>query len=512
MRKLIRFIFSRKMLIIIILFVQVLALISAILRLSGHFTWVYAAFTILSVIVVYVILTKNTNPAYKIAWIVPTLLLPIFGGIVYLICSTQTSTQKFKKITVKRVNDTRKYFKQNKGVIDELSHENVYVYRLAEYMKNKCGFPIYKNTAVRYIESGEKMFEILKNELRNARHFIFMEYFIISNGRIWGEILEILKQKAAEGLDVRILYDGMGSQLILPDNYHKQLEKVNIKCRIFNPFKPFLSSSQNNRDHRKITVIDGHTAFNGGINLSDEYANYINRFGHWKDTALMLHGEAVWNFTIMFLQMWDTKIESVADDYNVFRPEIYHRNAFRTDGFIMPYGDVPTDGENVGKLVYMDIINKAKNYIYITTPYLIIDSEMMTALGFAANSGIDIKIIVPGIPDKWYVHCIAQSYYKDLINIGVKIYEYTPGFIHSKSFVSDDNTAVVGTINLDYRSLFLHFECATFMYDSKCVFDVKEDFLLTLKKCRRVDEQYLKKISPLKRLVNGFLKILGPLL
>ncbi len=500
------------MLIVIVLLLQIVAVVLSIFGLSKNYAGVYMFFTFLSTIVVFYILNKDTNPAYQIAWIVPTLLMPIFGGIVYLIYSTQTSARLFRKITEKRIRDTQKYLIQNKNVMDQAKKESPYLSSLGVYMNNKGGYLMYRNTEVTYFKVGEDVFDRLIKELRNAKHFIFLEFFIINKGKIWDEILEILKEKASNGVDVRVLYDGMGTQLVLPEKYDKMLESYNIKCRIFNPFRPFLSSVQNNRDHRKIAVIDGHTAFNGGINLSDEYANIIERFGHWKDTAIMLHGEAVWSFTIMFLQMWDMRIYTVNENYNVFNPHQYHSDQFKNDGFVMPYGDVPTDGENVGELVYLDIINKAEKYVYITTPYLIIDHEMITALGFAAKSGVDIRIIVPGIPDKWYVHCLAQSYYKELIDIGVKLYEYAPGFIHSKSFVSDDTKAVVGTINLDYRSLFLHFECATFMYKTKCVHDIKRDFLDTLNQSNQITEEYIKKLSPIKKVFNGFLRIFGPLL
>ena len=373
-------------------------------------------------------------------------------------------------------------------------------------MNHKGVYPIYKNTSVKYFGLGEEMIDALKEELKKAEHFIFMEYFIISRGRVWDEILEILKQKASEGVDVRVLYDGMVTQL-----NEKVLHANNIKCKAFNRFTPFVSSVQNNRDHRKIAVIDGHTAFNGGINLADEYANIISRFGHWKDTAVMLRGDAVWSFTVMFLQMWE--IIAADEDYReLYGPEKYGVSEIESDGFVMPYGDAPTDGENIGELVYLDIINKARDYVYITTPYLILDNEMITALGFAAKSGVDVRIIVPGIPDKWYCYCIAQSYYKDLLDVGVKVYEYAPGFVHAKNFVSDDNKAVVGTINLDYRSLFLHFECATFMYGSSAVGEIKEDFFKTLESCREIDYEYIKNIPFLKKVVNGILRTLGPLL
>lgn len=511
MKKILRFIFSRKLFIVAALLIQLFALAVTIISLSENYVFVYALFTLLSFVIVYVILNKNTNPAYKLAWIIPILLMPIFGGIIYVIYNTETTRKIFEKLTIKKLKDTEDYLRQDPKVINDLENEDVYVANLVKYMNNKGVFPVYKNTSVTYFPLGEKMFEKMKDELKKAEHFIFMEYFIIQEGKIWSEIFEILKQKVSQGVDVRILYDGMGSQIHLPDGYHKFIAKHGIKCRIFNAFRPFLSSVQNNRDHRKIMVIDGHTAFNGGVNIADEYANIIDRFGHWKDTAVMLRGDAVWSFTIMFLQMWNIFPED-NENYEQYRPHNFWPEKFKTDGFVMPYGDMPTDGENIGELVYYDIINKARKYVYITTPYLILDNEMITALGFAAKSGVDVRIIVPGIPDKKYVYKIAQAYYKELIDMGVKVYEYTPGFVHAKNFVSDDTKAVVGTINLDYRSLYLHFECATFMYKTECISEIKNDFLDMLGKCREIDYEYIRAIKIHRKVESGFLRTLGPLL
>ena len=260
------------------------------------------------------------------------------------------------------------------------------------------------------------------------------------------------------------------------------------------------------------TIIDGHTAYTGGVNLSDEYINHVERFGHWKDTAIKVHGEAVVNFTRMFFNMWNYTNSTSENNYKKYFPHVYHPQAFTDDGYVMPYGDIPIDNENVGKNVYLDIINKAKKYVYIMTPYLILDNEMVTALSIASKSGIDVRIIVPGIPDKWYAYGIAQSFFKDLTKVGVKVYTYSKGFVHAKSFVSDDHTAVVGSINLDFRSLYLHFEDAVFMYKSSAVGDVKQDFLDTLKSCNLIDEDYIKNIPLWKKTINALLRMLSPML
>jgi cardiolipin synthase len=329
------------------------------------------------------------------------------------------------------------------------------------------------------------MFQDMLEELKKAEHFIFMEYFIVEDGKMWGSILEVLEEKARAGLDVRFIYDDLGSVSLLPTGYDKQLEAKGIRCIAFNPFVPLLSLVMNNRDHRKITVIDGHTAFSGGVNLADEYINEKVRFGHWKDTGFMLKGEAVWNYTVMFLRMWNA-FRHTDTDYEAFRPQIYHPEAFLSDGFVQPYGDTPLDDEVVAENVYLNILNQARDYVYIFTPYLIIDHEMNTALCLAAKRGVDVRIVTPGIPDKKVIFQLTRSYYPPLLKAGVRIYEYTPGFLHAKSYVCDDETAVVGTINMDYRGLYLHFECGTCFYRNSIVEQVKQDSLATMEKSREL--------------------------
>ena len=303
----------------------------------------------------------------------------------------------------------------------------------------------------------------------------------------------------------------MGCITTLPNKYHEKMEKLGIKCQVFNKFIPILSIIVNNRDHRKITVIDGHTAFTGGINLADEYINEIVRFGHWKDASIMIKGEAVWNLTVMFLQVWNF-VGFNREDYNKYRPKMYHSDDFATDGYVQPYGDSPYDNELVGENVYLNIINKAKDYIYINTPYLIIDNELVTALTLAAKSGVDVRIVTPFIEDKWYAHIVTRAYYAQLIEAGVKIYEYIPGFIHSKTFVCDDEIGVVGTINMDYRSLYLHFECGVFLYKTKSVMQIKEDFLNILEVSQNITLEDTKKVKWFNRFLRAILRVFAPLM
>ncbi|HAX72148.1 MAG TPA: cardiolipin synthase, partial [Firmicutes bacterium] len=372
-------------------------------------------------------------------------------------------------------------------------------------------YPLQTNTITEYVTPGEIKFQRLKEELLKAKHFIFMEYFIIEEGSMWDPILEILAQKAKEGVDVRLMYDDVGCLSKIPYKYDEKIRKLGIKCAVFNPIGTFFNIRYNNRDHRKITIIDGHTAFTGGINLADEYINVNQHLGHWKDAALYLKGEGVWNLTLMFLQNWNYTTNTT-DDYDLFKPKVHHLEPFESDGYVLPYGDSPLDDEIVGELAYLNMINRAKDYIYINTPYLIVDNELVTALCLAAKSGVDVKIVTPHIPDKWYVHIVTRGYYKELIKAGVKIYEYTPGFMHSKTFVSDDELGIVGTINLDYRSLYLHFECAVWLYKTKSVSQIKEDFVKTLKVCQEITLEECDNVTVYAKVIRAILMIFAPIM
>ena len=350
--------------------------------------------------------------------------------------------------------------------MERLLEEDRGVAALAHYMHRSGCHPVYENTSVAYFPLGEDKFEEMLKQLETARHFIFMEYFIVDEGVMWGRILEILAKKAAEGVDVRVMYDGTCEFSLLPHDYPKRLRALGIRCKMFAPVTPFVSTHYNYRDHRKILVIDGHTAFNGGVNLADEYINQRVKYGHWKDTAVMIKGEAVKSFTLMFLQMWGIGEREDETGRFLTYPVFPVENA---KGFVIPYGDCPLDNDKLGERVYMDILNRSLEYVHIMSPYLILDGEMETALKFAAERGVDVALMLPGIPDKAVPYALAKTHYTSLLESGVKIYEYTPGFVHAKVFVSDSREAVVGTINLDYRSLYHHFECATYMYRTDCI-------------------------------------------
>ena len=509
MRRLLKLLFSQIVIISLLLILQVGLLAYLIVGLSRYFIYVDLLLKLISVIVVILIVNRHSNPVYKLAWVMPILAFPLFGGLFYLFIMGQRHTKRFFKNLSEIEKQTTQDFPQNPDVFHEIS--TIYPHRAptVKYINNVAGLCAYRLKEAQYFTVGEEKWKALLCELEKAQKYIFLEYFIIKDGQMWESVLDILKRKAAAGVDVRILYDGMGSMENFPANYPRTLSSYGIKCRVFSPFTPFLSALQNNRDHRKIAVIDGTVAFTGGVNLSDEYINIGYDGGHWKDMSVMIKGSGAFSFAIMFLQMWSVatgeKIRSLD-----FAPSFEDDGAF--SGYVMPYSDTPQDKYQTGEFIYLDIINKAKKYIYITTPYLILDHEMVVALTNAALSGVDVKIICPLSVDHWYARAVSYSYYKELTESGVEIYEYTPGFIHGKTFCSDDELAVVGSINLDYRSLYLHFECAAWFIDSPIVDAVLNDFKTTLKKCRLVTVEDCNKISPLKKMLNAFLRLFAPLM
>lgn len=511
--KLTRIIFGRTAYVAISILLQAIVLIAAFRWLSDHVLFVYGGFTLISATVVIYILNKRQNPSYQMAWIIPVLVFPVFGAMFYLFLELQMETKMIAKRLEKLGDETKPYLEQDSGVLKRLAMVSRGSAHLAYYMTHYGGFPMWEHTAAEYFPLGDDMFPRFLEELRQAKHYIFMEYFIIERGEMWNAVLEILKQKVSEGVEVRVMYDGMCCLTQLPYRYPKELQQYGIQCKMFSPVRPALSSYQNNRDHRKITVIDGHTAFTGGINMADEYINCKERFGHWKDTAIMLKGDAVTSFLMMFLQMWNI-MERGQEDYERYLiPKDYvYPKELDMRGFVMPYGDSPLDQETVGQHVYMDILNEARYYVHIMTPYLILDSDMITALTFAAKRGVETIIIMPHIPDKIYAYLLARSYYEELLLAGVRIFEYTPGFVHAKSFVSDDEKAVVGSINLDYRSLHLHFECAVYLYRNRVVRQVEKDFKETLKQCQEITLETCRQYPFGSKIVGKVLRLFAPLM
>ena len=503
-----RALFRQRFLIILLLLIQASFLIYVLISSSITSTIISRSLTLVSLCVSVYVLTRRDTGAYKSTWIFLILLFPIFGGLFYLISEFQTSVRRFRKKTAHTEEKSRRLMTLPETGYDKAIEAHPECKRQFRYLQDFAGFPIYDSTKTKYLSPGEVKFDYLIRELEKAEKYIFLEYFIVQEGTMWNTILEILKRKAAEGVTVRLLYDDFGCFALLPKDYPKTLKKYGIECAIFNPFRPFLTIKQNNRDHRKIVSIDGKVAFTGGINLADEYINVKERHGHWKDASVMVEGKAAWSFTLMFLQMWELT-NGTDEDYMTWYPWTEQKCDIQGSGFVLPYADSPLDKENVGEHVYMQILNNAKDYVYINTPYLIIDDKMVSALCLSAKSGVDVRIVTPHIGDKWFVHATTRSYYRELIRAGVKIYEYTNGFIHSKTFVSDDRVATVGTTNLDFRSLYLHFECGAWMYDSEAVLELKEDFLKTLEICQPITSEDCKG-NLFKRTVQDFLRIFAP--
>jgi len=499
--------FSRLLLIVLLILLQ-LALLAAVYGwfrgYVPHFTAIQGLFTLM---MLFYLCNSSMDATAKLTWVLLLALFPVPASILLLYTKTDIGHRTVKARTLALIGETRSALAQDEAVIEALANDNSGTDDLHRYVNRSGCMPIFANTEVRYFPLGEEKFAAMLEELEKARQFIFLEYFIIEEGEMWGRILDVLARKAAEGVDVRVMYDGLCEFSTLPHDYPKRLAKLGIRAKAFAPITAFVSTHYNYRDHRKILVIDNRVAFNGGVNLADEYINRAGRFRHWKDTAVMLRGEAAQSFTLMFLQMWNLTAPETD-----FSPLALPAFSVPAQGYVMPYGDVPLDDDKVGETVYMDILYRADRYVHIMTPYLILDGELEAALKYAAERGIDVKLILPGVPDKKAAYALAKSHYRSLVASGVKLYEYTPGFVHAKVFVSDDVKAVVGTINLDYRSLYHHFECATYLYRVPCIAEIEADFAATLAQCRAVTPETIRNESLFYKITGRLIKLLAPML
>ena len=510
MKKLMKLISNRAIIIGLLILFQLGLLFAIIFRFQEYFVYFYSTYIIVSAAVIIKIVNNRSNPAYKIAWIIPIMLIPIFGTVIYLVFGRVRFSRDDKEI-MSRIQEKEK--NANLTTVKDIKIEdgNMDAIIQSNYLTKYGESALFKNTTSEYFPLGEQAFEAMLVELEKAEKYIFMEYFIVEEGKMWNALLDVLERKAKAGLDVRFIYDDFGCLTTLPHHYYRKLENMGIKCCVFNPFIPVLSPIFNNRNHRKIAVIDGKVAFTGGINLADEYINEVERFGHWKDNSIMVKGDAAWGFTLLFLSLWEFVYKG-DDDLADFYPEFKEEELPVSHGYYQPYVDSPFDNETVGMNVYLNLINKAKDSVLITTPYLIIDNLLMEALCTAAKGGVDVRIIVPHKPDKWYVHAVTKSNYAQLIEAGVKIFEYTPGFIHSKTFVVDGLYATVGTVNLDYRSLFLHFECGVWMYKTAAVGDVLKDHLETESVSQLITLEEAENIKWPVRMGRAVLSVFSPLL
>ncbi len=492
----------RGLIVLIGVALQVLLYIITNLYLVDHITLINTIYQIAGLLIALGLIKNSNSYSYTLPWIVIILLFPLIGTMLYLLIGYNKIMSRTLKSISKSEKNSKKYLIQDTSIRKEINNNS-----RMRYITDYTGYPVSTNNDIEYYPLGEITYEEILKEIKKAEKFIFIEYFIISPGKMWNSILEVLKDKVKNGVEVRVIYDDFGCMKSLRSNYPKELAKYGIKCIAFNRLSPLSGVIMNNRDHRKILVIDGKVAFSGGINLADEYINVHSRFGHWKDNGIKVSGDAVWNYTVMFLSIWNA-FKKEDSNYEKYK---YSFKKNKHLGYAIPYGETPLDSEVTGQNVYLNIINQANDYVYITTPYLIIDTDMINALTLAAKRGVDVKIIIPGIPDKKMVYLLSESYVEPLVKAGVKVYKYTPGFIHAKTFISDDNIATVGTINLDYRSLYLHFECGIYLENVKCIKDIKKDFNETINKSKQVSK---KEATPpfFKGVRQAILRLIAPLM
>ncbi len=501
-----KMIFGRMGIILLLLVLNIGLLFAFFMRFERFLPHIYGGTALFTVGMVIYLINSRMDPTAKITWLVVIMLLPVFGSLLYLFTCADIGHKAMDRRLKKTYEAAKPLLEGDNAAFAQLMQADPGAAAMTRYVSSIAGAPVCKNTRVSYFPLGEDMLRQMLLELEKAEKSIYLEYFIVDEGIMWGQILEILARKAKQGVDVRVMYDGTCEFLLLPKGYPKRLQALGISCRVFAPVTPFVSTHYNYRDHRKIMTIDGKVAFTGGVNLSDEYINAKPMFGHWKDTALMLQGEATRSFEIIFLQMWNLEEREIR--FPVGEPDRIPEG----EGFVLPYHDNPLDQECVGRQVYMDILNRAQRYVHIMTPYLILDSELESALSYAAKRGVDVKLLLPGIPDKKVPYALAKSHYPALTEAGVQIYEYTPGFVHAKVLVCDDREAVVGTINFDYRSLYHHFECAAYLHSSPCIGQIAADFQDCLTKSRKVTSQTIQNEKWYYKMLGPVLKIVATLM
>ncbi len=501
-------VYGQAIFIALMMILQAIFLYSIVYRLNEVFPSLTLLISIAAAILAIIIFNGNMHPNEKMMWLGFFIIVPLFASTLYMYVNRNKKRKKVIKHLKEITDNSNKFLKPNESLLSHLKENDTDLYNLSNFLYEYSGCPICENTSVKYLSQGEIKLQEMLRLLKEAKEFIFLEYFIIRPGYMWDEILKVLKEKAKEGVEVRVMYDGTCILYLLPSDYPKTLESFGFKVKVFAPIKPFLTNRLNNRDHRKILVVDGKTAITGGINIGDEYINKMEGHGQRKETAISIKGPAVDGFTNMFLQMWEE-----SDDYSLYKKYLNKAENQDTLGYVIPFADSPLDDEPVGKYLYLDIINNAKKYVYITSPYLVIDYEMENALIFAAKRGVDVRIVLPSVGDAAFYIYLAHSRYEKLLLSKVKIYEFNPGLIHAKIIISDSQRAIVGTINLDYRSQYHNYECGAYIHDSKEILKIEEDILHTIQ-----DESKLMSVEDLKsdtlysKLVAAVLKLIEPLM
>ena len=474
--------------------------------MSGYSSFIYGFIRLAALVLVFAILNKRDNPSYKLMWIIFILAMPLVGGVLFFLWGNGKVRPALKKRMQQQKRLNRQYLIQDPGVAADLHLKDIHHARQSQFLFRESGYPVYSDTTVEYLAPGEKFWPKMMDELENAEKYIFLEYFILAHGKMWDAIHEILRRKVQEGVEVRIIFDDFGSISRQNRNFVKNLRKEGIRVMAFNKVRPSIDLFLNNRDHRKICVIDGYVSMTGGLNIADEYINETSPHGYWMDCALIMKGPAATSFAVAFCEMWSSMSRERLDpkDYIV-------TNFPKASGYVQPYMQNPLDTlHHPGEGIYRQILGTAKDYVYIATPYLILDNTMTTALTSAAKAGVDVRIITPKIGDKWYVHPVTQFNYQELLEAGVRIFEYSPGFIHSKLFVSDDSVATCGTINMDYRSFYFHFECGVWMCSTETVGVIKTHFEEMQSQSEEIIlSQWIKR--PLRqRFKQALLNVFGP--
>lgn len=512
MKRIIKFLTGRLCIVGLMILLQVAWIVIFLVDMSIRYYFVSFILNLIALAIAFSIVRQWSNPSSKLSWCFFIMAVPIVGVPVYLIFGRPGLTRGTRR-RMDAVNArVQTYLKEDRSLTEFLRREYPQAAPQSDYIWNASHHPVCEHTASRYFPCGEEMFRAMLVDVRRAKRYIFLEYFILDQGHMFDTLVEALADKVAEGVDVRLIYDDFGCISTMPTHFYRNLQARGIKCAAFNPARPVMAIIMNHRDHRKIMVVDGEVAYTGGINIADEYINRIRRFGYWKDTGIRLEGAAVWSFSVMFLEMWDFIVNG-EEPYEKYMPTRKFIEQIPTSGYVQPYDDTPLDNENVGENVYLNMINRATRYVYIYTPYLILDQEMIVALSNAAKSGVDVRIVTPGIPDKKIVYMLTRAHYAKLLENGVRIYEYTPGFLHAKCFVCDDEYATVGSINLDYRSLYLHFECGVFLYRASAVAEVYEDVTATLAASREVSIADCQRRHPFgMSLFHALLRLAAPLL
>ena len=474
-------------------------------KLSEKSFWVYTVAEVVSIFTVIYIINRKGNPNYKIMWIIFILLVPYIGVLTFLLWGGGRVFPYIKRHFERIVASYQDVLAECPDLSAQLAYHDLLHVRQASYLSAASGFPAHANTSCEYLSPGEVFLPRLLEELKQAKRYILIEFFILAEGEMWEQVFSVLKRKAEAGVEIKIMFDDFGSINRQYRDFVKRVRAAGMTISIFNPFRPSLDIFMNNRNHHKIVVIDGKTAITGGINIGDEYINRTHPHGYWMDCAAIFKGDAVRNFVVMFCIMWEftTRKHLDARHYLADAP-------VKAEGFVLPYSDDPIGTQNPGEGIYMQILNTAQRYVYIASPYLILDSNMINTLTLAANSGIDVRILTPSVPDKWYVHPVTQHNYTELLEAGVRIFEYTPGFIHSKLFVSDDKVATIGTVNMDYRSFFFHFECGAWICGNDTVLDIRNHLLSLIEHSEEIHLESWKKRPFLLKCKQAILHIFAP--